>query len=294
MNISDFPMDENHISEPHGQFLKHYASQPICFYTFKGKRVQPSFGNDDLLDVLLQHERFVCDSNSSWKDEAGKIGNKSKAFIIPHTALDEAEDVHGNLFGKKVNFSNDNVFFVSAVPPQGNPVWLAIERYNSEFLKRLSPDKLKRASRERLKKSDAKYLESERERWAQVLCEKENILSVLKIADIENLPSVEVSEQTKSGIIQYVRSAGPKCFTDYQSSMNVAGLCYAALLLERDNVGKKTRSEFNDPNRRNVLGDVLLLRDALWLKARILSNDGAVRRMAEYLALPDIKVTGLA
>jgi hypothetical protein len=294
MNISNSPMDANHISEPHRQFLEHYASWPICFYTFKGKRVQPSFGNDDLLAVLLQHERFVCDSNSSWKEEAGKSSNLSKAFIIPHTALDEAEDVHGNLFGKKVKPSNENIFFVSAAPPQGKPIWLAIERYNSQFLKRLGPDKLKRASRERAKKSDAKYLESERERWAQVRREKENVLSVLEIADIENLAPVEDTDQRKSGIVQYVRSASPKCFMDYQCSMNVAGLCYAALLLERDNVGKNTRIEFSDPNRRNVLGDVLLLRDALWFKARILSNDGAVRRMAEYLALPEIKVTGVA
>ena len=76
--------------------------------------------------------------------------------------------------------------------------------------------------------------------------------------------------------------------------MNIAGLCYAALLLERDDIGKKTRSEFSAPNRRNLLGDVLLFRDALWFKARILSNDRAVARMAEYVAIPEIKVTGMA
>jgi hypothetical protein len=55
-------------------------------------------------------------------------------------------------------------------------------------------------------------------------------------------------------------------------------------------IGVKTRDEFCDPNRRNVFGDTRLIQNALWLKARILSNDGAVKRMVEYLGLPEISV----
>jgi len=275
------------------QFLQHYAPWPISFYTFKGEHIKPTFGNKNLLDVILRHERFVCDSNPSWKDDAGKIVNHHKVFIIPHTALDEPADVHGNLFGKKITHSNGNIFFFTTAPPQVG-CCLAIERYDSEFIKRFSPDKFKQVSRERMKKTDPKYLESERELLAKVRAEKENILSFLNIPNIENLPSVKDSEQIKSGIIQHVRSAGPKCFMDYRNAMNVAGLCYAALLLEQDDVGKKTRNEFGDPNRRNLFGDTLLFRDALWFNARILSNDRAVVRMAEYVALPEIKVTGMA
>ncbi len=284
-------MDENLVSKTQRQFLEHYAEWPISFHTFTGEQMQPSFGKENLLDVLMQRERFVCDSNPSWKDEAGKTGNQSKAFIISHTALDEPDDVHGNLLGKKVNNRNENIFFFTTAPLQVG-FCLAIERYDS-LLKRISPKELKQASRERLKKTDAKYLESERDRMAQVRNEKENILSCLEMTNIANLPPVEVTEQKKSEIIKYIHSASAGCFRDYRSSMNIAGLCYAALLLERDNVGKKTRDEFSTPNRRNLLGDVLLLRDALWFKARILSNDGAVRRMAEYVAIPEIKVTGI-
>jgi hypothetical protein len=282
-------MDENLVSKPLCQFLQYYAACPISFHTFTGEQMQPSFGKENLLDVLMQRERFLCDSNSSWKNEAGKTGNQSKAFIIPHTALDEPDDVHGNLFGKKVNNSNENIFFFTTAPPQVG-FCLAIERYDS-LLKRISPKELKQASRERLKKTE--FVESERERMAQVQRERGNILSCLEMADIANLPPVEVTEQKKSDIINYIHSASAGCFRDYRSSMNIAGLCYAALLLERDDVGKKTRDEFSAPNRRNLLGDVLLLRDALWFKARILSNDGAVRRMAEYVAIPEIKVTGM-
>lgn len=281
------------IAEPLRQFLQHYAPWPISFHTFKGGRVKPTFGKKNLLDVILRRERFVCDSNSAWKDEAGKTYNQSKVFIVPHTALDEPEDIHGNLFGKKVDFRNENIFFFTAAPHQGG-LCLAIENYNSDFLKRFSAEKLKQASRERMNKTDPQYLESERELLAQVRMEKENILSFLNVPNIENLPSVNDSEQIKSGIIQHIRSVGPKCFMDYRNAMNVAGLCYAALLLEQDDVGKKTRNEFSDPNRRNLFGDTLLFRDALWFNARILSNDRAIMRMAEYAALPEIKVRGMA
>ena len=291
MNMQD--ADSNLAAEPLRHFLHHYAPWPISFHTFTGEQIQPSFGKENLLDVLLQRERFVCDSNPTWKDEAGKVLNRNKAFIIPHTALDEPPDVHGNLFGKKMNHSNGNIFFFTTAPPQVG-FCLAIERYDTEFIKRFSPDKFKQVSRERRIKTDPKYLESERELLAQVRKEKQNILSFLNVPNIEDLPPVKNSEQIKSGIIQHVRTAGPKCFKDYRNAMNVAGLCYAALLLEQDDVGKKTRNEFSDPNRRNLFGDTLLFRDALWFKARILSNDRAVMRVAEYVALPEIKVTGMA
>jgi hypothetical protein len=159
-------MDANLISEAQRQFLQKCAPWPISFHTFKGERIKPTFGKKNLLDVIMRRERFVCDSNSAWKNEAGKIVNQSKAFIIPHTALDEPEDVHGNLFGKKVNSINENIFFFTTAP-YNDGFCLAIERYNAQFQKRFSPDKLKHVSQERIKKTDSKYLESERELTAQ-------------------------------------------------------------------------------------------------------------------------------
>jgi len=286
-------MDANLISEAQRQSLQQCAPWPNSFHAFNGERIKPTFGKKNLLDVIMRRERFVCDTNSFWKDEAGKISNQSKAFIVGHTVLDEPEDVQGNLLGKKVNFTNENIFFFTIAPYQGGTSCLAIERYNSQFRMRFDPHELKRVSQERIKKTDLKYLESEREYMAIVHNEKKKILSFLNLTEIENLPPVEVSEQMKSAIVQDVRSASPKCFMDFEFSMVTAMQCYSALLLERDDVGKKTRIEFSDPNRRNVLGDVLLIRDALWFKASILSNDRAVARMAEYVALPEIKVTGI-
>jgi hypothetical protein len=102
-------MGESLIPESMRQVLQQYAPWPISFHAFNGERIKPTFGKKNLLDAIIRRERFVCDSNSSWKSEAGKKDNQNKAFIIPHTALDEPEDVSGNLFGSKVDFSNENI-----------------------------------------------------------------------------------------------------------------------------------------------------------------------------------------
>ena len=56
--------DSNLAAEPLRHFLHHYAPWPISFHTFKGEQIQPSFGKENLLEVLLRRERFVCDSNT--------------------------------------------------------------------------------------------------------------------------------------------------------------------------------------------------------------------------------------
>lgn len=118
-------VEKNLIAEPFRCFLQHYAPWPISFHTFKGERIKPTFGKKNLLDVILRHERYVCDSNSFWKSESAKDCNQSKVFIVPHTALDEPEDVHGNLFGKKVDIRNENIFFSLLRRIRVDCVWLS-------------------------------------------------------------------------------------------------------------------------------------------------------------------------
>lgn len=293
-------MDANLISEAQRQFIQQYAAAataaacPVSIYTFKGEHIQSSLKKEHLLSVLMRRERFVCDSNSSWKDEAAKIGNQAKAFIIGQTCLDEPEDVRGNLFGKKVDITNENIFTFIITPHLGGTGCLAIEQYNSNYPLRFNQPMLQQLSQQRVKKTDPKYLESEREYLAAVQNDKKEILSFLNVADIANVPSGEAAEQKQSDMVQHIRSSGPSCCGNYMLSQVIAMGCYAALLLEQDDVGKKTRDEFSDPKRRNVFGDLCVIRDALWFKARILSNDRAVARMAKYVALPEIKVTGMA
>ena len=104
-------MDENLMPESLRLIMQQNAPWPISFHAFNGERIKPTFGKKNLLDDIIRRERFVCDSNSSWKSEAGKKDNQHRAFIITHTALDEPEDVSGNLFGNKVDYSNENIFF---------------------------------------------------------------------------------------------------------------------------------------------------------------------------------------
>jgi hypothetical protein len=65
-------------------------------------------------------------------------------------------------------------------------------------------------------------------------------------------------------------------------SAKVARHCYALLLAENF---PKIRDEFSDSNRLNVFGDTQILQNAIFLEAGILSNDGALERMAGYAGL---------
>jgi hypothetical protein len=102
----------------------------------------------------------------------------------------------------------------------------------------------------------------------------------------------ELAKRAKLKIIQFIRLRARDCFHNYVVAADVAEFCYAALLLESDDVGEKTRKEF-DSSGRNIFGDTRLIQNALWLKSRILSDDRAVRRVAEYIAMPEMTVTGM-
>ncbi len=126
---------------------------------------------------------------------------------------------------------------------------------------------------------------------ANMLDFQRRIFEVLKVSDITAL-QIDKMDSMKSNLIQFVRSKAPACFKNYANAVVVASSCYAALLLESDEVGKKTREEFG-ASKRNIFGDTRLVQNALWLNSRILSNDGGVRRMVEYLALPEITMKGM-
>jgi hypothetical protein len=149
----------------------------------------------------------------------------------------------------------------------------------------------------RLKNAD--LIEWEQNHFNNVSDLKNRILNdILRLPDVTSLPPVEFTDKWTQ-LIQVIRAKASSCFLHYWNAAKVSEFCYAALLLEPDGVGKKTREEFSSQDeasnpKRNVFGDTRLIQNALWLNARILSNDRAVMRMVEYLGLPEITVRGIA
>jgi len=143
-------------------------------------------------------------------------------------------------------------------------------------------------------KDDPEFIEREKNRVA-VNCQFKAYLmnEILKLTDITNLPPQEDSERNKTELIEIIRSKSAQGFKNYHEAAYIASVCYSALLLEPDDVGKKTRQEFHDESgkpKRNCFGDTHLIQNALWLNSRIISKDAAVRRMADYLNLRDVTV----
>lgn len=75
-----------------------------------------------------------------------------------------------------------------------------------------------------------------------------------------------------------IRSESAKCCGDYRRSIEVARMCFALLLIE----DKTARRNFEARGSQNGFLDASLIKDALFFKASILSDDRGVKRLAGY------------
>ena len=296
-------MDSQQVPDNERVQFRVFAKHSESLYTEDGHYLWNPLDKEDLLSVMLGMERYLIDSNlPGIVTEAKRPENRNKAFILGQTFTDERENFKDTLFGPKVDNSNNNLFtfgYVGRNKVQYLPTpCLAIHRLDAYYRQMMDEDRLRAASRPSANriKGDMGFIESERDHFEHVADLKRLILNdILSLSDISSLPPAEVTERKKAKLIENIRSKAPGCFLRYWKAVEVSSLCYAALLLEPDSVGEKTRGEFGFRDatgipRRNVFGDARLVQNALWLNAQILSNDRAVKWMVDYLGLPEITV----
>jgi hypothetical protein len=294
-------MEAENLPESERQRVRDFAKHSFSFYRETGEHIEHPFDTENLLTLLMGMERYIIDSNVPGSvGEAKKPENRNKAFILGQTFTDERENLEDAILGPLADNLNNNLFEFGFIGCEirGLPTPCLILCRLDPFLRATTDAKgLRLESRPRVKriKDDPDFIERERKHTADVRQFKRIILDeILCWPDVTSLPPPEFIERKKTQLIEIIRSKTSMCFANYWNAVQVASLCYGALLLEPDKIGVKTRNEFCEPNRRNVFGDARLIQNALWLKARILSNDGAVRRMAEYLSLSEITVTDKA
>jgi hypothetical protein len=276
--------------------LREQVQHSVSCYRLNGEQLKNPFDRENLFAVLMGMERYMPDSNLLGSVlAAGKPENRNKAFILGHTVIDETENLKALLFGHKRDISNNNLFTFGFVGPTDStaPVpYLMIHRLDARYAEIFDKNKLRKESCPRAKRTDAEYLADERKHMADVLELKLDVVHrILGLTAMSILPPDEFCERKRRKLIEIIHSKAPGCFKDYRTGTEVASFCYAALLLEPDDVGEKTRNEFNDPHRRNIFGDIRLIQNALWLQSRILSNDRAIKRMVEYIGTSGIVVT---
>lgn len=297
-------MDSKGISEAERIQFREFAKHSENCYREDGQYLKNPIDKEELLSVLVKMERYLVDSNFPGSvGEAKKPENRNKAFILGQTFTDERENLRDTLFGPKADNSNNNLFTFGYVGRNKIPHYptpcLVIQRLDVYYRTMMDEKRLQAESRSPAKRieDDAHFIERERDHFDYVSDMKHRILNdILHLPDVASLPPVEFTERKKALLIQIIRSKASGCFLHYWNAVEVSSHCYAALLLEPDGVGIKTREEFTFQDeagnpKRNVFGDTRLIQNALWLNARILSNDRAVRRMTEYLSLPEITVT---
>jgi len=284
-------MDAARLPEAKRNLLRRQMEHSVSYYDLNGQHVKTALDKEDLLSVVGGIRRYMVDTNSPWKREASKPENFDKAFIIGQTVADEQVNLKGVFFGKNTDISNNNLFTFGLIAFSGVSC-LEISRLDAHFSLTFDHEKLNEEST-RANSTNVEFLQREREHMCDVLGLKQDILHRLGFSTfpITQLPPIQDTEPKKARMIDIIRSSAPYSAKNFCNAVEVASFCYAALLLERDDVGSKTRNEFNDSTNRNVFGDTRLVQNALWLNAHMLSSDKAVKRMVDYINLPAITVT---
>jgi hypothetical protein len=260
-------------------------------YSLTGEHFEHVLDREDLLAVISGMRRYMIDTNaeSIAKSEASKPENFDKAFIIGQTLMDERDDLMKLLFDSRTDISNNNLFTFGMNEFSGRR-FLTLARLDEYHRSTFDEQKLADESRRSATKTDAKSIARKQARMEDIRSMKDSLVKNLELPSVKNRPAAAIAEQKKASLLRAIRANAPSCLLNYWNSVDVACKCYAVLLLERDDIGDKTRSEFNKAENPNVFGDARVVQNALCLSSHILSRDKGVKRMVEYIGLPEISV----
>ena len=270
----------NSLSEEERKLHELQLKHADTFCTLDGEYILPSRVGENLFEVIRHKQRFLVDSNFDWKRESAKLEHKDKAFIVGKTVVDEHKNFKGLFFSPSVSLENKNVFILSPFS-FNNQFVVRLERLDEYFRYGFDEHALDESSKPRSTRADSKSAEYHAMFKAGVEHERKAILLLFGIGDIK-----ELAEPSQLGILrqqfrEFIRLESPNCSGRYIYAAGVARHCYALLLAEV----RRMRSEFAESEYLNVFGDTRIIQNALFLQSAILSNDGAVKRMARYAGL---------
>ncbi len=268
--------------------LREQLKHSVSHCTLEGRRllVNP-MQTEDLFEVIAGMVRFIVDTNSNWKAESRAPENKGVAFILGKTVTMEEDNLKSLYFSQKVDISNNNLFHLGLEELGGNTL-VVLERLDKPYALIFDQRKLVEESMPRAQRTDPEFQSRQRRQLLAVDEERRCILDLLHVKRIGDLPLRNKIEAVEAEILEFVRDRAPLCRYDWWRSVEVARRCYALLLIQKGGI----RTEFADPAYRHVFGDVTLVQNALFLRAGILSNDHAPKRMAGYTGLRELVCRG--
>lgn len=253
------------------QALKHSCS----LYDELGNHVPHDYEKENLLDALSQRDCYVIDNCSDWRKEYPKPENQEKAFIISPALARENPNI------KELILDNDrykygNIFSIGILPIQGGRYRIMVDRIDKHFRHVFNLPALTEAS----KGKGETVAEQKKKNQKTIDVHKKQIRDCLRIVNASDLlqPTDLSITVIAAELKQFITQQVGQCRHNFPISIKVNRLCYATLLLEDVEI----RKEFDLPNYENVFGDMYILLTALFLKANILTKDGALTRMAKY------------
>jgi hypothetical protein len=253
------------------QALKHSCS----LYDELGNHVPHDYETENLLDVLSQRDCYVIDNCSDWRKEYPKSENREKAFIISPSLARENPNTK-ELILDKDRYKYGNIFSVGILPIQGGKYRIMVDRIDEHFRYVFNLPALSEAS----KGKGETVAEQKEKNRSTIDAHKKQIRDCLQIVNATDLkpPTDLTITVIAAELKQFITQQVGQCRHNFPISIKVNRLCYATLLLEDVEI----RKEFDLPNYENVFGDMYILLTALFLKANILTRDGALTRMAKY------------
>jgi hypothetical protein len=269
------------------KMLEHSCSM----YDFAGKHLPHPYEKENLLEVIQKRDTYVVDTNSEWKKECKN--HSDKAFIIT-PALSREQENTKDLILDEARCKLGNIFSVGIIPKPG---YVLVDRIDSHFQYCFDDAKLAQAS-----KGKGSIVANQKiVHRQQIEYEKEQIRfqvglellfsvnsaqhSVSKAfwntGKAEDLPSPAQMQFATTKLKDDIRRKVLECKYNINKSKTVVEMCHRTLLLEDERI----RSEFDDPKKENVFGDMYILHGAIYLGANIMTKDIRLTKMAGYAGL---------
>lgn len=233
----------------------HHAADEGAYYHIETNEKFPSDEEDLFATVQKMQRRITCDSNTPLPDPL----NSHYAFILGQT-LDHEGDFW---LRAQVKRGNENLFSFGVTNYQDCFRCLEIRRLRNEMMRAINKRKA------RIPDACQHY---------SCISRLEEIKSIIRHYIVGKERLIKGISDLKT----YYRPGS------YQMGCYIARRC-AALLLHEDSseLKFKTAEEWSKflSNDHNALGDTLLIHNALYFNAEILTKDKGVKRMAEYCGL---------
>lgn len=265
--------------------LRKALKHSFTYCDFDGRLVPHRLQSENLFEVIHGMKRFIVDSNASWRAEAAKPKNKDVAFILGRTLNDETDNLKSLFFSEKVNLSNNNLFLFGIDDLMG-PKLVKLQRLDEPFSLVLDMEGMEEESKPRQHRTDPVFKARRVRQLASIEEAKREILRLLKVKSIEELPKKNALASLQAELQNFITGAAPLCHLHWGNSIEVACHCYALLVIQ----DRQIRNEFakSASDYPNVLGDTALVQNALFLRAGILSDDFAPKKMTSYIGLTEM------